>query len=68
MISGNRQSAYHYLPESVSEFPSSDRLAAMMESCGLGAVVWTPLTFGIATLYIGTKSAGEEADKNVCLT
>ena len=56
LISGNRQAAYRYLPDSVSEFPCGERLAAMMNSCGLERVTWTPLTFGIATLYVGTKS------------
>jgi demethylmenaquinone methyltransferase/2-methoxy-6-polyprenyl-1,4-benzoquinol methylase len=56
LISGNRQAAYQYLPESVSEFPWGERLAAMMKSCGLERVTWTPLTFGIATLYVGTKA------------
>ncbi len=56
LISGNRQAAYQYLPQSVSEFPCGERLATMMKSCGLERVTWTPLTFGIATLYIGTKS------------
>jgi demethylmenaquinone methyltransferase / 2-methoxy-6-polyprenyl-1,4-benzoquinol methylase len=56
LISGNRQAAYRYLPDSVAEFPCGERLAAMMNSCGLERVTWTPLTFGIATLYVGTKS------------
>ena len=56
LVSGNRQAAYEYLPQSVSEFPCGERLAAMMKSCGLERVTWTPLTFGIATLYVGTKS------------
>jgi demethylmenaquinone methyltransferase/2-methoxy-6-polyprenyl-1,4-benzoquinol methylase len=55
LVSGNRQAAYRYLPESVSEFPYGERLAAMMKSCGLDPVTWKPLTFGIATLYIGIK-------------
>jgi demethylmenaquinone methyltransferase/2-methoxy-6-polyprenyl-1,4-benzoquinol methylase len=45
------------LPDSVSEFPCGERLAAMMKSCGLDPVTWRPLTFGIATLYLGTKVA-----------
>jgi demethylmenaquinone methyltransferase / 2-methoxy-6-polyprenyl-1,4-benzoquinol methylase len=56
LISGNRQAAYNYLPDSVSEFPWGERLADMMKSCGLERVTWTPLTFGIATLYVGTKA------------
>jgi demethylmenaquinone methyltransferase/2-methoxy-6-polyprenyl-1,4-benzoquinol methylase len=55
IVSGDRQSAYRYLPDSVSEFPYGERLAAMMKSCGLEPVTWTPLTFGIATLYVGTR-------------
>jgi demethylmenaquinone methyltransferase / 2-methoxy-6-polyprenyl-1,4-benzoquinol methylase len=55
LLMRNRQSAYSYLPDSVSEFPYGDRLAAIMRDCGLTTVRWIPLTFGIATLYIGTK-------------
>jgi demethylmenaquinone methyltransferase/2-methoxy-6-polyprenyl-1,4-benzoquinol methylase len=55
LISRNRQSAYNYLPDSVSEFPSGERLTAMMNSCGLERASWQPLTFGLATIYVGTK-------------
>ena len=55
LLSKNRQSAYDYLPASVSEFPYGKALAEKMTSCGLVDVTWTPLTFGIATLYIGKK-------------
>jgi demethylmenaquinone methyltransferase / 2-methoxy-6-polyprenyl-1,4-benzoquinol methylase len=61
LVSQNRQAAYRYLPESVSEFPCGERLAGMMKSCGLDPVTWTPLTFGIATLYVGTKKSTEES-------
>lgn len=54
-FSGNRQQAYNYLPESVSEFPSGEQLASLMRACGLPKVTCTPLTFGIATLYVGEK-------------
>lgn len=56
LIARDAQAAYQYLPNSVSEFPYGERLAAMMKSSGLESVTWTPLTFGIATLYIGTKA------------
>jgi demethylmenaquinone methyltransferase/2-methoxy-6-polyprenyl-1,4-benzoquinol methylase len=59
LISGNRRSAYSYLPDSVSEFPSGERLAAMMNSSGLVQVIWQPLTFGLATVYVGTKAPPE---------
>lgn len=55
LFASNRQAAYNYLPESVSQFPYGKALADKMESCGLTKVTWTPLTFGIATLYVGTK-------------
>jgi demethylmenaquinone methyltransferase/2-methoxy-6-polyprenyl-1,4-benzoquinol methylase len=55
LLARNSQSAYTYLPESVSEFPYGERLAALMKECGLATVSFTPLTFGIATLYIGRK-------------
>ena len=63
LLARNRESAYDYLPASVSEFPHGQQLADIMQECGLEAVTFTPLTFGIATLYIGRKphSAGASA-------
>ena len=55
LFARNRQSAYEYLPASVGEFPYGAKLAEMMEKSGLRDVQWHPLTFGIATLYHGTK-------------
>ena len=55
LFSSNRQKAYNYLPDSVSEFPCGEKLASLMRQCGLPQVKWIPLTFGIATLYIGEK-------------
>lgn len=55
MFARNRQAAYNYLPESVSQFPYGKALAETMEACGLVDVTWTPMTFGIATLYVGRK-------------
>ena len=55
LVSRNRQEAYNYLPASVGEFPYGERLAELMRDCGLVTVTYTPLTFGIATLYIGEK-------------
>jgi len=57
LLARNNQAAYNYLPESVSEFPYGQELAAILEECGLEAVRWYPLTFGIATLYLGQKPA-----------
>ena len=54
-LSGNAQQAYNYLPESVSAFPYGQQLADLMQQCGLARVNCQPLTFGVATLYIGEK-------------
>jgi demethylmenaquinone methyltransferase/2-methoxy-6-polyprenyl-1,4-benzoquinol methylase len=62
-VARNRQSAYEYLPESVGEFPSGRALAAIMEKCSLAEVRYTPLTFGVATLYRGRKPAVTETTR-----
>ncbi len=54
-VSGSRDGAYNYLPASVLAFPDGDELAARMTAAGLAEVWYRPLTFGIATLYVGTK-------------
>ena len=56
MFSRSRQSAYKYLPESVLEFPDGEVLADRMRQHGLTDVWFKPFTFGIATLYVGTKA------------
>jgi demethylmenaquinone methyltransferase/2-methoxy-6-polyprenyl-1,4-benzoquinol methylase len=54
-ISRSRDNAYHYLPASVLEFPDGDALAERLRRHGLRDVRWHAFTFGIATLYIGSK-------------
>ncbi len=54
-IARNDQSAYHYLPASVGEFPSGEELANRMQDAGLSDVHYIPLTLGVATLYVGAK-------------
>jgi demethylmenaquinone methyltransferase/2-methoxy-6-polyprenyl-1,4-benzoquinol methylase len=54
-VSHSRDNAYSYLPASVMEFPDGAALAEKLRGRGLTDVRWHPLTFGIATLYIGTK-------------
>lgn len=51
----NDKSAYEYLPESVGQFPDGQALADRMAAAGLTNVTFTPLTFGVATIYVGTK-------------
>lgn len=55
LLSRNRSEAYVYLPKSVGEFPEGEALAIKMRAAGLREIVMKPLTFGIATLYVGTK-------------
>jgi demethylmenaquinone methyltransferase/2-methoxy-6-polyprenyl-1,4-benzoquinol methylase len=55
VISRSKESAYRYLPASVMEFPDGEQLAERLRRHGLTDVRWYPLTFGIATLYVGTK-------------
>jgi demethylmenaquinone methyltransferase/2-methoxy-6-polyprenyl-1,4-benzoquinol methylase len=55
MFARNDKSAYSYLPESVGQFPDYEALAEKMEAAGLTSVRFTPLTFGIATIYVGSK-------------
>lgn len=49
--------AYKYLPDSVLEFPSQEDFKAIMKEAGFNNVNHTDLTFGIATVYTGEKTA-----------
>ena len=64
LFARNRQSAYNYLPESVSQFPYGQTLANKMTACGLSNVTFTPLTFGIATLYVGKKESRDRRQES----
>jgi demethylmenaquinone methyltransferase/2-methoxy-6-polyprenyl-1,4-benzoquinol methylase len=48
--------AYEYLPQSVGEFPHGEAMCQRMRGAGLVDVRSYPLTFGVATLYVGTKA------------
>jgi demethylmenaquinone methyltransferase/2-methoxy-6-polyprenyl-1,4-benzoquinol methylase len=54
-ISRSKDNAYRYLPASVRQFPDGEALAERLRRHGLDAVRFHPLTFGIATLYVGRK-------------
>lgn len=54
-LAKNQQSAYEYLPNSVLEFPCGQALAERMQAAGLRDVRIMPLTFGVATLYLGER-------------
>jgi demethylmenaquinone methyltransferase/2-methoxy-6-polyprenyl-1,4-benzoquinol methylase len=53
----SRRDAYAYLPESVLSFPEPEAFEAMMRRAGCTAVNRRRLTFGIVTLYVGTRQA-----------
>lgn len=55
LMARNNSAAYEYLPNSVGEFPAYEALVERMESAGLKQVKFIPLTFGVATLYVGIK-------------
>ncbi len=57
MLAKNEESAYKYLPESVLTFPDGEELLAKLRDHGLCETWFRPLTFGIATLYVGVKPA-----------
>jgi len=54
-LARNNSAAYEYLPQSVGEFPAYEALTQKMAAAGLRNTRYIPLTFGIATLYLGTR-------------
>jgi demethylmenaquinone methyltransferase/2-methoxy-6-polyprenyl-1,4-benzoquinol methylase len=52
VVSGDAQ-AYRYLNESVEAFPRGEGFLALMREAGFENSVAMPLSFGIATLYVG---------------
>jgi demethylmenaquinone methyltransferase / 2-methoxy-6-polyprenyl-1,4-benzoquinol methylase len=58
-LAPNGQGAYHYLPASVMQFPDGQPMLDLLSARGLTETRMVPLTFGIATLYIGVKPPAE---------
>lgn len=59
-VARNRSDAYTYLNKSVEEFPAGERLAAIVREAGFSTVEMIPLSFGIATLSIATRSGSHD--------
>ena len=57
----NRYSAYEYLPRSVLQFPDGEALLSLLSARGLTDVKQHPLTFGVASLYVGVKPPRSDA-------
>ena len=55
LLSGDR-SAYRYLPNSLSGYPTADELSRMLESAGLVDVSYRRLSLGAVALHLGRKS------------
>ncbi|NIQ00023.1 MAG: ubiquinone/menaquinone biosynthesis methyltransferase, partial [Nitrospinaceae bacterium] len=53
-VSGHPQ-AYQYLPDSVAQFPTREAFSRRMQNARFRVVEYRDLTFGIVTLYRGTK-------------
>ena len=48
-------SAYTYLPDSVKNFPDGDNFLNVLKKVGYQKTKCKTLTFGISSIYIGTK-------------
>ena len=57
-LAPNSEGAYRYLPASVLQFPDGRAMLDLLASRGLIDTAMHPLTFGIATLYVGVKPGG----------
>lgn len=55
LFMSNDSAAYEYLPQSVGQFYEYEQLTERMTAAGLSNVTFKPMTFGVATLYIGEK-------------
>ncbi|UCD57874.1 MAG: bifunctional demethylmenaquinone methyltransferase/2-methoxy-6-polyprenyl-1,4-benzoquinol methylase UbiE [Candidatus Hydrogenedentota bacterium] len=67
VVSRAGNDAYSYLPDSVLKFPERDEMCGVMRECGLTDISARPLSFGIATVYVGKKplagdTSGRPAD------
>jgi demethylmenaquinone methyltransferase / 2-methoxy-6-polyprenyl-1,4-benzoquinol methylase len=51
----NDDAAYSYLPESVRAFPDGQEFTTILSGLGFKNTACTPLTFGISSLYTGSK-------------
>ena len=54
-IVSKHSEAYHYLPDTVMQFPDGENFLAVLRSCGFTSVTRRSMTFGVATIYTGVK-------------
>ncbi|HUN65951.1 MAG TPA: bifunctional demethylmenaquinone methyltransferase/2-methoxy-6-polyprenyl-1,4-benzoquinol methylase UbiE [Bacteroidota bacterium] len=55
LVSGH-SGAYNYLPESIEQFPENDQFLRLMTSAGFSSVRAISLSFGTATIFLGSKA------------
>ena len=55
LVTGQRD-AYEYLGGSIEAFPSGPGMMRLMETCGFSDTDATPLTFGVVSIYEGTRA------------
>jgi demethylmenaquinone methyltransferase/2-methoxy-6-polyprenyl-1,4-benzoquinol methylase len=55
LVTGQRD-AYEYLGGSIEAFPSGTGMMHLMESCGFSETDATPMTFGVVSIYEGTRA------------
>ncbi len=54
LLTGEKD-AYEYLGGSIEQFPAGKGMTDLLETCGFTATQHDPLTFGVVTIYEGTK-------------
>jgi demethylmenaquinone methyltransferase/2-methoxy-6-polyprenyl-1,4-benzoquinol methylase len=59
LVSGDRK-AYKYLNETVETFPFGENFCTLMRDAGFENVFAEPMTFGVATLYVGSRPTEAE--------
>ena len=57
-VSGER-GAYRYLGDSIEQFPSGERMRALLEECGFEEATAEELSGGIVSIYTGVKGRSE---------
>jgi len=55
LLTGEKD-AYEYLGGSIEQFPAGSGMTSLLETCGFTDTRFDPLTFGVVTIYEGTKS------------
>ena len=56
LVSGDTSGAYRYFPRSVVTFLNADQMCARLHAAGFVQATATPLTWGVVTVYVATRS------------